>query len=113
MSEVDMVKVDWSEVAGNVEITGKLGRPLGQLVDIQGEWIKPDPSKPAQGLWLLVNKVGGVEVKDRIVWSCFKNSDAYRVIAGCEAIDTKCFLDAQASAVGATDHTVAAVENFQ
>jgi hypothetical protein len=39
--------VHYSDIPERVQIIGKLGQPLGQLVTVRGRWAVPNPSKPA------------------------------------------------------------------
>ncbi len=42
----DLMAVDCKDIPRKVAITGKLGRPLGELVTIRGRWTAPTRSKP-------------------------------------------------------------------
>lgn len=50
--------VQYSDIPERVQIIGKLGQPLGQLVTIRGRWTAPFPSKPASPVFM-VNEVNG------------------------------------------------------
>jgi hypothetical protein len=49
--------VHYSDIPGRVQIIGKLGQPLGQLVTVRGRWTAPFPSKPGLRVVLMVNQV--------------------------------------------------------
>ena len=48
-----------SDIPERVQIIGRLGQPLGQLVTIRGRWTAPYPSKPAQPVFFLVSQMSG------------------------------------------------------
>jgi hypothetical protein len=49
--------VHYSDIPRRVQIIGKLGQPLGQLVTVRGRWTAPFPSKPGLPVVLMVNQV--------------------------------------------------------
>ena len=49
--------VHYSDIPERVQIIGKLGQPLGQLVTVRGKWTWPFPSKPAELPVFMVNQV--------------------------------------------------------
>jgi hypothetical protein len=50
--------VHYNDIPERVQIIGKLGQPLGQLVTVRGRWTAPFPSKPAAPVFM-VNQVNG------------------------------------------------------
>jgi hypothetical protein len=51
--------VHHNDIPKRVQIFGKLGQPLGQLVSVRGRWRAPFPSKPALPVLFMVNQVNG------------------------------------------------------
>lgn len=50
--------VHYADIPEQVQIIGKLGQPLGQLVTVRGKWTTPFPSKPALPVFV-VDQVNG------------------------------------------------------
>jgi hypothetical protein len=51
--ERTMGTVHYSDIPERVQIVGRLGLPLGQLVTVRGKWIMPFPSKPASPTFII------------------------------------------------------------
>jgi hypothetical protein len=41
----DVPEVNWRDIPGRVRIIGRLGRPLGEVVDVEGRWVMMDKGK--------------------------------------------------------------------
>jgi hypothetical protein len=52
------IMMHYTDIPGRLQIVGKLGQPLGQLVTVRGRWTAPFPSKPASPVFM-VNQVDG------------------------------------------------------
>jgi hypothetical protein len=52
-------RVHYSDIPRRVQIIGKLGQPLGQLVTVRGRWTAPYPAKPGLPVEFVVNHVNG------------------------------------------------------
>jgi hypothetical protein len=51
--------VHYGDIPERVQIIGKLGQPLGQLVTVRGRWTATFPSKPAELPVFVVSQVNG------------------------------------------------------
>jgi hypothetical protein len=51
-------RVKLGDVPERVEIVGRLGAPIGELVDVQGEW-QASRAKPGEPLYFVVREVNG------------------------------------------------------
>ncbi len=81
--------VHYSDIPGRVQLIGKLGQPLGQLVTVRASWKAPHPSKPGLSAVLVVNQLDGrpldppVEFHDvEAVWE--KSEEVTKRIIGQE-----------------------------
>jgi hypothetical protein len=54
----ELQALHYSDIPGKVQIIGKLGVPLGELVTVRGRWTAPFPSKPTFAVFM-VNEVNG------------------------------------------------------
>jgi len=59
--------VNYSDIQTKVQIVGKLGLPLGQLVSVRGKWTHADPSKPASPVFV-INHVNNNVVATQIIF---------------------------------------------
>jgi len=53
------IMVHYSDIPKRVQIIGKLGRPLGELVTVRGKWTAPSLAKPGLPTIFMVNQVNG------------------------------------------------------
>ncbi len=60
--EREPMRVHYSDVPGRVQIIGKLGHALGELVTVRGQWTAPSPAKPALPRFI-VYQVNGCQLE--------------------------------------------------
>jgi hypothetical protein len=58
-----------TDIPGSVSIIGRLGQPLGTIVEVKGTWRQPDPGPTPEGIQFVVQSVDGVKLDEEIAFS--------------------------------------------
>jgi hypothetical protein len=64
-----MQKILASDIGKCVQIVGRLGRPLGELITIQGKWVLPEELRKQPGPDFLVTQVNGVKLETPVMFT--------------------------------------------